>query len=300
MAAASCGPRAPSPTSEPKPAPERPAPSRVPSRSPPSAPAPSPAVPARPVACGPPGADAASAANAASLHTLAWAPFGRAEVGWETYAPRIGLEIGSACAPERPGFARALAAWQQAQGMRPDGRMSPAVFQRMKGRWQQARPFVMLSARGRCPAPPRDEALVLAQVAEGYMGKPVRLRPATLAAYRRMAAAAREDPLVRADPRNLTIFSAFRDPDADAARCLAEHNCDGVRRATCSPHRTGLALDLFVGAAPGFGPDSSADANRLFQSRTPAYRWLVRNAGRFGFVNYPFEPWHWEWTGEPP
>jgi zinc D-Ala-D-Ala carboxypeptidase len=21
---------------------------------------------------------------------------------------------------------------------------------------------------------------------------------------------------------------------------------------------------------------------------------------RFGFVNYPFEPWHWEWTGEPP
>ena len=32
----------------------------------------------------------------------------------------------------------------------------------------------------------------------------------------------------------------------------------------------------------------------------PAYRWLVANADRFGFVNYPFEPWHWEWTGEPP
>jgi LAS superfamily LD-carboxypeptidase LdcB len=35
-------------------------------------------------------------------------------------------------------------------------------------------------------------------------------------------------------------------------------------------------------------------------SGTPAYRWLVANAGRFGFVNYVFEPWHWEWTGEAP
>ena len=29
----------------------------------------------------------------------------------------------------------------------------------------------------------------------------------------------------------------------------------------------------------------------------PAYRWLVRYAARFGFVNYAFEPWHWEWVG---
>jgi LAS superfamily LD-carboxypeptidase LdcB len=73
-----------------------------------------------------------------------------------------------------------------------------------------------------------------------------------------------------------------------------------VVRAACSAHRTGLALDLDVGAAPGFMVDSSADPNRLFQSRTPAYRWLVRNAVRFGFVNYVFEPWHWEWRGEAP
>ena len=59
-------------------------------------------------------------------------------------------------------------------------------------------------------------------------------------------------------------------------------------------------MDLYVGQAPGFGPDSSADPNRLFMSRTPTYRWLVANADRFGFVPYPFEPWHWEWTGEAP
>ena len=39
---------------------------------------------------------------------------------------------------------------------------------------------------------------------------------------------------------------------------------------------------------------------RLYMTKTPTYRWLVANAGRFGFVNYPFEPWHWEWTGERP
>jgi D-alanyl-D-alanine carboxypeptidase len=34
-------------------------------------------------------------------------------------------------------------------------------------------------------------------------------------------------------------------------------------------------------------------------ARSPLYRWMVVNAGRFGFVNYAYEPWHWEWTGEP-
>jgi LAS superfamily LD-carboxypeptidase LdcB len=51
--------------------------------------------------------------------------------------------------------------------------------------------------------------------------------------------------------------------------------------------------------APGGDPASTAGFNRLAQSRTPAYRWMIRNAGRFGFINYAYEPWHWEWTGEP-
>jgi len=59
-------------------------------------------------------------------------------------------------------------------------------------------------------------------------------------------------------------------------------------------------MDVYVGQAPGFGPDSSADSNRLFMTRTATYRWLVANADRFGFLPYPFEPWHWEWTGERP
>jgi LAS superfamily LD-carboxypeptidase LdcB len=97
----------------------------------------------------------------------------------------------------------------------------------------------------------------------------------------------------------LTIFSAYRSPDYDAARCERDGNCQGITRAKCSPHRTGLALDLTVGAAPGFTVDSTADPNRLHMSQTPAYQWLVKNAGRFGFVNYVFEPWHWEYVEEP-
>ena len=44
------------------------------------------------------------------------------------------------------------------------------------------------------------------------------------------------------------------------------------------------------------GVDSTAAASRQHMSRTATYRWLVANAGRFGFVPYVFEPWHWEYV----
>ena len=110
-------------------------------------------------------------------------------------------------------------------------------------------------------------------------------------------AARADEPAVAADHRLMSIFSAYRSPDYDAARCVRDNNCQGLTRAACSAHRTALAMDLYLGAAPGSAIDSSADVNRRFISQGVAYRWMVRNAGRFGFVNYPFEPWHWEWTG---
>jgi LAS superfamily LD-carboxypeptidase LdcB len=131
-------------------------------------------------------------------------------------------------------------------------------------------------------------------------GKPIRLRRRALWAYRRMVAAARRAGVTRDDPQLLDLFSGYRDPAADAARCAQQGNCQGLVRAACSAHRTGLAIDLDLGSTPGLMVDNSSDANRLYQTQTPAYRWLVRNARRFGFVNYVFEPWHWEWTGEAP
>jgi hypothetical protein len=247
------------------------------------------------------GWDRAAQLNAASYRSLNWAPFRRPERGWEIYLPMIQEAVGTDCAPDTPGFAAAFAAWQGDMRLFPNGVMSPEAFQRLKTEAQGKRAFVRLAADGVCPRPANEARLTSARAGEGYGGKAVQLRPGAFAAYRAMVAAAKaEVPEIRDDPRNLTIFSAYRSPAYDAARCARDGNCNGIVRARCSPHRTGLAMDLYVGQAPGYGPDSTADPNRLYMTRTPAYRWLVANGHRFGFVNYPFEPWHWEWTGETP
>jgi hypothetical protein len=238
----------------------------------------------------------AARANAASLTALPLDPFGKPETGWAIYAPAIARETRTTCPADTPAFAWALAYWQFRHGLTPHGAVDAPTFSAMKDDWQHARPFVRLRESGVCPDPPRLLATLTPD--ESRADKPVQLRADALAALRRMVAAARrEDPEIAADPKLLTVFSGFRDPAADAARCAAEQNCQGLVRAECSAHRTGLAVDLDLGSAPGFAADSSDDANRLYQTRTPAYRWLVANAGRFGFVNYVYEPWHWEWTG---
>ena len=249
--------------------------------------------------CSARGWEHAAQVNASSLKALPWAPFGRDEVGWRIYAPLIAREIGVDCPPQSTGFARALAAWQKKQGVDADGLISQVTFLRLKGDVQGRRPFVLLAAQGVCAEPAKEAALAVGRPGEVLGDKPILLRPGAFAAYRRMVAAARaEEPALAVDPDLLKIFSGYRSPTYDAERCAMQNNCNGRERATCSPHRTGLAMDLYLGHAPGFTADSSADENRLMMAQSPAYRWLIANADRFGFVNYPFEPWHWEWTGE--
>jgi D-alanyl-D-alanine carboxypeptidase len=243
------------------------------------------------------GPSPAAAANALSLRTLVWAPYNRTETGWEIYAPQIAAEINATCGPETPGFAASMVAWQGANGLPATGRLDPAVYAVMNTRWLLARPFVIESRSG-CPQAAALDSLVALEPQEIY-GKPERLERGALSAYRRMIADARAQiPALAANKRMLTVFSGYREPDADAARCALEQDCQGVTRTICSAHRTGRAIDLMVGHAPGQRPDSSNDANRLAQTRTPAYLWLVSNAKHYGFVNYTFEPWHWEWTGQ--
>jgi D-alanyl-D-alanine carboxypeptidase len=251
-------------------------------------------------ACGPaPRFISAAYQNSRSLLTAPWSVFGRPETGWAIYAPLAAHEIGVDCGGDAEGFAEALASWQGGHQLPATGIMDEATLRALDRTWQGRRPFVAASAHGVCPAPPA--VLVGARIDEGYGGKQIQLRAGALDAYRRMVGAARaEEPVLAADHRMLTIFSGYRDPTADAARCAKEQNCNAIVRATCSSHRTGLAMDLYLGAAPGFSPDSSADPNRLYQTRSNAYLWMVAHARAFGFVNYPFEPWHWEWTGEPP
>lgn len=239
--------------------------------------------------------------NAATLQTAALAPFGRVEQGWGIYEAQVAATVGTKCAGDSKRFAADLARWQSRNRVRSTGAVDVATLSAMKQRWQNARPFIKSFTGGSCPAAAEDHALVAIGPREGWRGKPGKLDARALDALRRMVAAARAgDPRIKADPQMLTIVSAFRSPAYDAAKCAAGANCNGIAKARCSAHRTGTAVDLYVGAAPGHSPVDTADDNRLHQSRTPAYRWLVKNAGRFGFVNYVFEPWHWEWVGHAP
>jgi len=247
----------------------------------------------------PQGFQAVARRNAASLASAPWAPFGVPETGWDAYAPSIAHEIRTGCGPTTAGFAAALAGWQKDHKLSPTGEVEANTFEAMRVAWMLRRPFVTATRDGSCPAEPAPGVLAPSRPDEGYFGKVVQLRPGALAAYRRLREAARREvPAVQADPALLALVSGYRSAATDAERCRTQA-CGGPARANCSAHRTGLAVDLYLGAAPGHDPISSAEPNRSYQAATPAYRWLVANAERFGFVPYPYEPWHWEWTGEP-
>jgi len=246
---------------------------------------------------GEPGYASAVRANEDSLAFMSWEPFRRGERGWQIYAPLIARQIGTTCPPTSANFARALAVWQRIQGAPADGVLTAAQAEALLHAWQSRRGA--MAPRGVCPDPAPPAALIDAHIDEGYLGKRVQMRAQTLAAYRALLAAARREvAAVNVNRQTLTIFSAYRSPEYDEARCESDGRCNGIDRAACSRHRTGLALDLNLGAASGYGVDSTADANRLFQTRTRAYVWLVYNADRFGFVNYAYEPWHWEWASD--
>jgi zinc D-Ala-D-Ala carboxypeptidase len=238
--------------------------------------------------------------NAITLQAASLAPFGRPEQGWRIYEPQVAAAIGTTCAGDTKRFAANLARWQSRNRLRVTGAVDAATLGALKQRWQGARPFIRGFSNGACPDAASDHSLAELARHEGWLGKPGKLDARALDALREMVDAARAaDPRIRADANMLTIVSAFRSPAYDAAKCAAGANCNGIAKARCSAHRTGTAVDLYVGAAPGHSPVDTADANRLYQTRTPAYRWLVKNAARFGFVNYVFEPWHWEWVGTP-
>jgi len=125
----------------------------------------------------------------------------------------------------------------------------------------------------------------------------------TYAAYKRMIAAAAADPSLglkvtaagelAPEEKFFKIVSSFRSREHQAALRAQSPGSGRAGLAVNSPHFTGRALDLYVGGEPV----ETGDSNRALQVQTPAYRWLVRNAERFGFRPYYYEPWHWEYVG---
>lgn len=113
------------------------------------------------------------------------------------------------------------------------------------------------------------------------------------AAYKKMVAAATEELSLNTDTNQkwLTVVSAYRSPAYQAELRKRNPRSGRAGLALSSPHSTGRAMDLYVGGEPV----STNDQNRSIQVNTKVYQWLVKNAERFGFYPYFYEPWHWEY-----
>ncbi len=123
------------------------------------------------------------------------------------------------------------------------------------------------------------------------------LAPRAARAFLRMQQAAAKNRIA------LDLVSAYRS---------ADYQLGIVRRK----RERGIAMDeiLKVSAAPGYSEHHSGRAVDLTSAgyaaleeefeKSPAFRWLMRHAKRFGFkLSYPrknkhgiaYEPWHWCW-----
>lgn len=242
---------------------------------------------------------AAASANAASRDTLAWPFGGKNQIGWSIYVPLIANTVGTDAGPNTPEFAASLAAWQANRGIQSTGILDVSTLESLRSLWQSQR-------LGRSGVPSEDR-LLTAPIFDFY--DPTRgpdllkLERETYTAYRKMIAAASKDlggsikftktgELAEGE-KFLRIVSAFRSPEYQQQLRQQSPGSGRAALAKNSAHSTGQALDLYVGGEPV----STKDANRLLQVRTPAYKWLVKNAARFGFHNYFYEPWHWEYVG---
>jgi hypothetical protein len=245
---------------------------------------------------------AEAAKRNAQLRTeLNWILGGKTQRGWYLYTPLINSLLHTEKDVTSVGFASALARWQKTTGLTPSGVLDEGTLYAMISYWQGRR------LKDRSVAQP--DQLITAPIADFYdptrAVELLKVERQTYAAYRRMVAAAVADRslgLARVGrgakaqlapgEKYLKIVSAFRSREYQEQLRRESPNAGSAGLAVNSPHFTGRALDLYVG---GEAVDTS-DANRAVQVQTHVYKWLVRNAERFGFRPYFYEPWHWEYT----
>jgi hypothetical protein len=232
-----------------------------------------------------------SAAQQNSLlkNELKWAFGGRTQAGWILYLPLIHRLIGTDCDPDTGDFALALSRWQQGAGLTPNGILDHGSWSKMVAVFQ--------SRRVRARSAAKTEQLFQAPPSNFYdPERPEELRyidPQAFTAYQRMMAAAAADLSLPPDSTDkwLKIISAYRSPAYQAQLRRRNPRAGRAGLAIHSPHFTGRAMDLYVGGEPV----STRDDNRAIQVKTEVYQWLVKNAERFGFHPYFYEPWHWEY-----
>ena len=128
----------------------------------------------------------------------------------------------------------------------------------------------------------------------GIRSRKIQLHRLAAKAWQAMVSAARADgirhPL-------LLPTSGYRSSQHQARlwqAALRRYGSPGKARKWVAPpggsaHQSGGAIDFFLG-----GRKSSGNAAHL--RKLPAFKWLAKNARRFGFYPYIREPWHWEYN----
>jgi len=242
----------------------------------------------------------ATAAEQNSLlqNEMVWTFGGKERHGWYLYNLLISRTLDTHSDPSSTDFAAALAIWQQKLGLMPEGILNEESFMAMVSEWQNNR------IKDRTPALP--DQLITAPPSEFFdperLAELRQVERKTYAAYKQMLAAAIADPSLKlahtpegelaSTEKYFKIISAFRSREYQEKLRRESPNAGSAGLAVNSPHFTGRALDIYVGG----DPVDTKDSNRAIQVKTPVYHWLVRNAERFGFRPYFYEPWHWEYV----
>jgi len=231
----------------------------------------------------------AATTNVTLRNDLAWTFGGKQQRGWYLYDLLIGKTLNTKHDPITSDFAASIASWQKRRGIRADGILDQDALMAMVSQWQGNR------LKNRTYATP--DQLLTAPPSDFYdPSRAEELRQVernTYAAYKEMIAAATADLKLASAERYFKIISSFRSREYQENLRRKSPNAGSAGLAVNnSPHFTGRALDLYVGG----DPVDTKDANRAIQVNTPAYRWLVQNAERFGFRPYFYEPWHWEYV----
>ena len=240
---------------------------------------------------------AAADQNGVLRNELSWLFGGKQQRGWYLYDSLIRQTLATQSESSTPDFAAALGDWQKKMSLSPNGIMDEGSFMAMVSQWQNNR------IKDRTIA--EADQLLTAPLSDFYdPERLIELRQVernTYAAYKRMVAAAIADPTLKlahigdqlaAEEKYFKIISAFRSREYQEKLRRESPNAGTAGLAVNSPHFTGRALDIYVGG----DPVDTRDLNRAIQVDTPVYRWLVRNAERFGFRPYFYEPWHWEYV----
>jgi len=234
--------------------------------------------------------DHAASKNEHLSKNLQWYFGGRSQRGWDIYVALIGSLIGTEADPDSREFAEEIHRWQAGNGLTPDGILDAETWMRMVATFQSQRMKFRQAAGELLQAPASDFYDPSRPDDLRYVDR------TAYEAYKRMVRAARAE-IGRewgADSEIwMKIISAYRSPEYQAELRRRSPNSGRAGLAMRSPHFTGRALDLYVGGEPV----STKDHNRRIQVSQPIYRWLVRNASRYGFYPYFYEPWHWEYRG---